>query len=378
MRKIYILIFPSLIISLFCQVKTEVKTGQTTVEEVIKYEGPKARIAVARFDVKAPKATWEMGNGIRDMLIDALFKTGKFIVIEKDAIKDLEEEFKFAETGWSKKELEKGTFEVADIVVVGALTAFEPHAEGTGGGGFVIPTPFGVGIAVKKEEAYIQAVIRLIDVRTRRIINSTTVEGKASKSKVGIAGGAGIGGVILGGGFEKYKNTPTGEAVMIMINNAVNEISRLVPESYYRYGSKETEKKYKNEPDAFRGIKWTTYSTQIPNLKLIKEEGNFKEYLKTDDNMQIGKAKLEKITYRFYKDQFESVLVETKGKANFENLKTVTLERFGEGEKIDENEYLWEGQITTIYLKFQQGEEKGILKMVSEEMKKKIEADTGF
>lgn len=378
MKKKYILIFLSLIISLFCQVKTEVKTGQTTVEEVIKYEDPKARIAVARFDVKAPKATWEMGNGIRDMLVDALFKTGKFIVVEKDAIKDLEEEFKFAETGWTKKELEKGTFEVADIIVVGAITAFEPHAEGTSGGGFVIPTPFGVGIAVKKEEAYIQAVIRLIDVRTRRIINSTTVEGKASKSKVGVAGGAGISGVIFGGGFEKYKNTPTGEALMIMLNNAVNEISRLVPESYYRYGSKETEKRYKNEPDGFRGIKWTTNSSQVPNLKLIKEEGNFKEYLKTDENMQIGKAKLEKIIYRFYKDQFESVLVETKGKENFENLKTVTLERFGEGKKIEENEYLWEGQVTTIYLKYQQSEEKGILKMFSEEMKKKIEADTGF
>lgn len=378
MKRIYILIFLILIISLFCQVKTEVKTGQTTVEEVIKYEGPKARIAVAKFDVKAPRATWEMGNGLRDMLVDALFKTGKFIVIEKDAIKDLEEEFKFSETGWTKKELEKGTFEVADIIVVGAITAFEPHAEGTGGGGFVIPTPFGVGIAVKKEEAYIQAVIRLVDVRTRRIINSTTVEGKASKSKVGVAGGAGIGGVILGGGFEKYKNTPTGEAVMIMLNNAVNEISRLVPESYYRYGSKEGEKKYKNEPDGFRGIKWSTFNTQVPNLKLIKEEGNFKEYIKTDDSMQIGKAKLEKITYRFYKDQFESVLVETKGKENFENLKIVTIERFGEGKKIDENEYLWEGQVTTIYLKYQQVEEKGILKMISEEMKKKIEADTGF
>ncbi|MCM8784734.1 MAG: CsgG/HfaB family protein [Candidatus Omnitrophica bacterium] len=378
MRKIYILIFPSLIISLFCQVKTEVKTGQTTVEEIIKYEGPKARIAISRFDVKAPKAIWEMGNGIRDMLVDALFKTGKFIVVEKDAIKDLEEEFKFAETGWTKKELEKGTFEVADIVVVGAITAFEPHAEGTGGGGFVIPTPFGFGIGVKKEEAYIQAVIRLVDVRTRRIINSTTVEGKASKSKVGVAGGTGIGGVILGGGFEKYKNTPTEEAVMIMINNAVNEISRLVPENYYRYGSKENEKKYKNEPDGFRGIKWTTYNTQVPNLKLIKEDANSKEYIKTDDNMYIGKAKLEKITYRFYKDQFESVLIETKGKENFENLKTITLERFGEGKKIGENEWIWEGQITTIYLKYQQGEEKGILKMVSEEMKKKIEADIGF
>jgi curli biogenesis system outer membrane secretion channel CsgG len=136
------LFFVFFIIPLFAQVKTEVKSEGPTVEEVIKYEGPKARIAVARFDVKAPRATWEMGDGIRDMIVDALFKTGKFIVVEKDAIKDLEEEFKFSETGWSKKDLEKGTFEVADIIVVGAITCFEPHAEGTSGGGIVIPTPF--------------------------------------------------------------------------------------------------------------------------------------------------------------------------------------------------------------------------------------------
>jgi len=368
---VIVLVFP-----LFSQVKTEVKTGGPTVEEVIKYEGPKARIAVARFDVKAPKATWQMGDGVRDMIVDALFKTGKFIVVEKDAIKDLEEEFKFAETGWSKKELEKGTFEVADIIVVGAITGFEPHAEGTGGGGFVIPTPFGAGIAIKKEEAYIQATIRLIDVRTRRVINSSTIEGKTSKSKVGIAGGAGVSGVILGGGFEKYKNTPTAEAVMIMINNAVKEISRMVPESYYRYGSKETT--YKNEPDGFRGIKWLTSVGEINNLKTIKQEGNYKECIKTDDNMQIGKAKLEKIAYSFYKDQLESVTVETKGKDNFENLKSATIERFGEGKNKGENEWIWEGKITTIILKYKPEEEKGILKMSSEEMKKKIESDTGF
>jgi curli biogenesis system outer membrane secretion channel CsgG len=366
------------IIPLFAQVKTEIKSEGPTVEEVIKYEGPKARIAVARFDVKAPKATWEMGDGIRDMIVDALFKTGKFIVVEKDAIKDLEEEFKFSESGWSKKELEKGTFEVADIIIVGAITGFEPHAEGTSGGGIVIPTPFGIGIGIKKEEAYIQAVIRLIDVRTRRIINSTKVEGKSSKSKVGIAGGAGIGSVILGGGFEKYKNTPTAEAVMIMVDNAVKEIAKMVPESYYRYGSKESQKTYKNQPDGFRNIKWGTNTGEIKNLKVIKEEGNQKECVKTDDVLQIGKAKLEKIIYSFYKDQLESVIIETKGKDNFENLKSATIEKFGEGKNKSENEWIWEGEITTIYLKYQPSDEKGILKMESEEIKKKIESDISF
>ncbi|MCS7181424.1 MAG: CsgG/HfaB family protein [bacterium] len=371
---IYVFIFSFV----FSQVKTEVKTEGPNVEEVLKYEGPKARIAVARFDVKTPKATWEMGNGVRDMLIDALFKTGKFIILEKDALKDLEEEIKLGESEWAQKSKvpEKGLFEGADIIVTGAITGFEPHSEGTGGGGFVIPLPFGGGVAVKKEQAYIQAIIRLVDVRTRRVINSTTVEGKAEKTKTGIIAGGAIGSVILGGGFEKYKNTPTEEAVLIMLNNAVKEISRLVPESYYRYGDKE--KGYKNEPDGFRNIKWATPLNTILNIKVLTTDGNYKECIKTDDTLQIKKAKIERIIYRFYKDQLEGVIIETKGKENFENLKEATIENFGNGIYKGENELKWEGKITTINLKYIPSEEKGILIMTSEEMKKKIESDTGF
>ena len=94
--------------------------------------------------------------------------------------------------------------------------------------------------------------------------------------------------------------------------------------------------------------------------------------------MQIGKAKLEKIIYSFYKDKLESVIIETKGKDNFENLKSATIEKFGEGKNKSENEWIWEGEITTIYLKYQPSDEKGILKMESEEIKKKIESEISF
>ncbi|MCM8770075.1 MAG: hypothetical protein NC911_10515 [Candidatus Omnitrophica bacterium] len=364
------------IFSALAQVKTEVKTGGPTGEEVLKYEGPKARIAVARFDVKSPKAIWQMGDGLRDMLVDALFKTGRFIVLEKDSLVDLQEEFKLGEEGWSKKAPEKGTFEAADIVVSGAITGFEPQAEGAGGGGIVIPLPFGAGVAIKKEEAYIQATIRLIDVRTRRVINSTTVEGKASKSKLGLAAGGVAGPVILGGGFEKYKNTPTAQAVGIMVENAVKEIVRLVPEDYYKHIGKTAG--YKNEPDGFRGIKWGTPLSSLTGMKLVKDAGNLKEYQKEDDVLQIGQAKLEKITYSFYQGLLESITAETKGKENFEQLKTAAQERFGAGHQRSEDEWCWEGSTTSIFLQRVPAEGKGFLKMVSEEMKKKQQSAAGF
>ncbi|GEM_PF-1512548 len=379
MRKTFLLLLV-LCLPSFSQVKTQVKTGGPTVEEVTKYEGPKARIAVARFEVKCPKATWEMGEGVADMLVDALFKTGKFIVLEKgDTLKDLTEEFRLGQEGWSKKAPEKGTFETADIVVVGAITGFEPHAEGAKGGGFVIPLPFGAGLAVGKEEAYIQATLRLIDVRSRRVINSATVEGKASKSKLGVVAGGVAGPVILGGGFEKYKNTPTAQAVMAMIESAVSEIARMVPESYYCHETGKTETSaFKNEPDGFRGIKWTSSVSSLNRSRLVKDKGNYKEYVKEDDTLEISGVKLEKIAYSFYKEQLESVTITVKGKENFDNLKAITFQKFGEGRQKDSNQWFWEGKITSMSLQYLPGEETGLLKMSSEEMKKKIEADTGF
>ncbi len=219
---------------------TVVTTGGPTAQEVVTYQGPKARIAVSHFDVKAAKAYWEIGTGISDMLTSALFRTNRFIVLERGAgLKGLKGEIELGQEGWveESKEIKKGLFEGADVLVMGAITAFEPKAGGIGGGGIIIPLPskIGGGILFKKEEAYIAAEIRLVDTRTSRVINATRVEGKASNFMIGGIGGALAGSVVLGAGLGKYENTPMEKAVMVMLDNAVAEISKKVPESYYRY-----------------------------------------------------------------------------------------------------------------------------------------------
>jgi len=219
------------------EVKTKVTTGGASAADIVSYQGPKARIAVGSFEVKAAKAYGRIGEGIQDMLIDALFKTNRFIVLEKAAVADLQSEYALGESGWSSEAPAKGTFETADIILTGAITAFEPDYQKTGGGGLVIPLPLkiGGGLKVEKKEAYIAASIRLVDVRTRRVIKTATVEGYSSQSSLGIIGGGLIGSVALGVGFENYKNTPMEKAVMIMLENAIKEIVDSVPAEYYRY-----------------------------------------------------------------------------------------------------------------------------------------------
>ena len=237
----FLLVFVSMGMVLACgpEISTNVQTAGPTVQQAVTYEGPKARIAVARFKCKAAKCSGEIGDGLTDMLATALFQTGRFVVLERgEGLEDIKEELNLGQSGYVKQEKapQIGLMEGADILVMGAITAFEPHASGIGGGGVVVPfkVPFIGGATISKKEAYIAADIRLVDVRTGRIINATKVEGKASSWKAG--GGAGflIGSVALAGGLGGYKNTPMEKAVRVMLDSAVQAIAQMVPESYYR------------------------------------------------------------------------------------------------------------------------------------------------
>ncbi len=244
-------------------VTTNVQSGNKNVNEIASYHGPKARIAVANFKCKAAKCYEGIGSGIKDMLIDSLFRSNRFIVLERgEAFNDVEKELEM-ENGelFNKKQGPRGGhLERADILVTGAIVAFEPNASGIGGGvGSVIGGILG-GIGVKSKNAYIAADIRLIDVATGRIINSTRVEGKASSFSVGGLGGGLIGRVPLGGALRVYKNTPMEKAVMVMLDNAVREISRLVPEEYYRYS------------DTNQSLKSASYSKQPAPVRKSRKQ----------------------------------------------------------------------------------------------------------
>ncbi|ACM93604.1 putative curli production assembly/transport component CsgG subfamily [Nautilia profundicola AmH] len=249
---------------------TNVTTSNQNVNEIVKYKGPKARIAVASFKCKAAKCNGQIGSGIADMLTTALFNSGKFIVIERsnEGFSAVERELQLSQ-GMIKQNRQINNLEGADILVVGAITAFEPKAGGISAGGIVIPrgVPVIGGIKFGKDEAYIAADIRLIDVKTGRIINATTVEGQASKWNIGGIGGGFTGNVALGAGLSTYKNTPMEKAIRDMINKAVEKIAQLIPDNYYRYNANGTVNNQLN----------TTINTQQNTVKPVTHTLLFKE-----------------------------------------------------------------------------------------------------
>jgi len=162
-----------------------------------------------------PKA---LGDGLVDMLLTALANTNCFRVVERAALEDIKEELELMGVK------PKSTLKKADFIIVGVVTALELKASGVGGGGFIVPLPFGLGAKLGKSEAHIALDMRIVDVKSGEILAAKAVEGKSERWNIGVAGGGYFGGTAGGAFYEAVKNTPLEEATRDLIYHAVSVI----------------------------------------------------------------------------------------------------------------------------------------------------------
>jgi curli biogenesis system outer membrane secretion channel CsgG len=199
--------------------------------QAIPYNGPKARIAVSKFVDKTAKGYSDIGEGMAEMLTTALVNSNRYIVLERGELGQVLQEQDLAASGRIKKGTEAPTGEIegAELLIVGAITEFEPNAGGAGGG-IMIPG-FGVGLGVKTAQLAID--IRIIDARTSRILAAHTVEGQAQD--VGGMGGIAFAHTPMAVGFSSYAKTPMEKAIRLCLQTAVNYIAQQTPAQYYQY-----------------------------------------------------------------------------------------------------------------------------------------------
>jgi curli biogenesis system outer membrane secretion channel CsgG len=206
--------------------------------------GPKARIAVAQFKDKTGKGWWTgaIGDGMADMLSTQLFNTNRFIVLERQTLGHVLAEQNLAASGRVTKETGApiGQIEGAELLVVGAVTEFQPGTQGMRGGigGAGIPGAASRiigGLAGGFRESHLALDMRLVDARTSRVVAATSVEGKAQDFDLGgVLGGYGSG-VALGAGLGGWSKTPMEKALRIALNEAVNFVSSQTPTTYFRH-----------------------------------------------------------------------------------------------------------------------------------------------
>jgi len=226
--------------------KATVTSGQggPTIDEAqaVAYNGPQARIAVSRFKDKTHKSwKWwssEIGDGMADQLVTALFNTNRFIVLERQTVGDVLKEQDFGASGRVRQDTAApiGEIEGAELLVVGAVTEFEGAASGAGGGVGGFGKGILGGIMGGYKKAHMAIDLRIIDTRTSRIVAATSVEGEATDVNLGglVAGWGGSG--ALAGGLGGWKNTPTEKALRICIKEAVQFVVSKTPQTYYHHG----------------------------------------------------------------------------------------------------------------------------------------------
>lgn len=205
------------------------------------YSGPKARVAVADFDVKAAKATGEIGGGLREMLVTALINSNRFSVVERQVLNAIMQEQELSASGAAQQGAggpQRGKIKTADIIVTAAVTEFEPQASGgsagIGGGGSVASGVLGGLLGASMNKAHMALDIRVVDTSTSEVLAATRVQGQASDVSGGFMMGF-MGNWALGGGLSAYANTPMEKAIRVCIIEAVRYISQVIPANYYKY-----------------------------------------------------------------------------------------------------------------------------------------------
>jgi len=111
---------------------------------------------------------------------------------------------------------------------------------------------------------------------------------------------------------------------------------------------------FQNEPDRFRGIKWGTNISELADLLLVESGKDTQYYCRKNDEMKIGDAGIDQISYGFYKNRFYVVLVEYNGFLNFTKLKTILFDQYGKPDQPNKlmEKYFWSGTTVDIYFDY--------------------------
>lgn len=240
-------------------VKPEAKTDTGDAMDLPPYNGPRAKVAVADFEWKVDQSgsTTKMSiagqsievshsehngymTGLRDMLTTAMVQTKRYRVLERQNLGSLTNEMALREQGLTDSSgKKKGRVKGADLLIMGAITGWEPGTSGGGGGigGGMLGKATAMFGAVKGayKKSSMAMDIRIVDTETSEVLAATRVEGVAKDVNLGGMLGAfgGSGGMVGGlGGFAK---TPMEKAIRTCLYNAVKYITENTPQSYMKY-----------------------------------------------------------------------------------------------------------------------------------------------
>lgn len=240
-------------------VQPEAKTDTGEAMGLPPYNGPRAKVAVADFDWKVGEEgsktkmsfggqTLEVSHteqsgyttGLRDMLTTAMVQTKRYRVLERQNLDSLKQEMALSDTGYTDKSgKQKGKVRGADLLIMGAVTGWEPGTSGGGGGIGGGKLQQATALFGAAKGAYSKSSMamdfRIVDTETSEVLAATRVEGVAKDVNLGGFLGAFGGSGGMAGGLGGYAKTPMEKAIRTCIYNAVKYIVENTPQQYLKY-----------------------------------------------------------------------------------------------------------------------------------------------
>lgn len=224
------------------QTGASARSDTTLQDELGPYDGPRPRIAVADFQWKAGSGDRSAMSGLEDMLTTTLVQSQRYRVLERSQLEAIQSEQALGASGEADAATaaQQGAITGADILIVAAVTGWEPNTSGgsVGGGGGMFGEAGALigGLAGSQNTSSMAMDIRLIDADTGEVIAANNVTAEANDVDLGAALGGITGGAFGGGSLGSYANTPMEKVIRECIFESTLYIVDNTPSRYLEQG----------------------------------------------------------------------------------------------------------------------------------------------
>jgi hypothetical protein len=126
----------------------------------------------------------------------------------------------------------------------------------------------------------------------------------------------------------------------------------------------------------FRDLRWAIGRSTFGRLIEIESgtgQNGIKEYVRADEDLIMGKARLDSIVYAFWHDKLYAVSIWTTGYNHYRAMRNEVFNRFGIGHKGDRNRerYIWSDPYSVRMLKYDSAAKSGLFWMGSKELNRR-------
>ena len=180
----------------------------------------KPTIAVMKFDSRAAfPLGWDLGDGMRDILVDRLLATGRFHVVERPELDAVLGELNLQNSGLTRKQhrAAKGRLKNVKYLVKGTVTDFAHVSNSKNFLGLG-----GISVLTGKNSAVMGLTMYVVDVESGEIVCSESIQKSVRAGDIAVK--AEYKDVSLGG--RTFYRTPLGRATAKVIDEAVGKIAR--------------------------------------------------------------------------------------------------------------------------------------------------------